>query len=350
MRMGNYYAYDYFTDTYNFVTGCTWTTMQDSEPGTFEITNPIDDQNLWHHYLCSFDATNGLLAYYVDGVLISQYDGVYIQTVTAPVVVGYTPAGFPNFDEGYYTGWLDDLMIYDSAVSETGVAYIYNSTNPPAPREIPAPPPCDIPEGCPQPAATLTLTATPIPRTLQFSLMGARDLSIIATPPPMGAQRIVGRRDGRGGEAVAAGGEGGEVHPPLAQGDPREVAPPLRLALGHGATRERGGIDGDDLEVAVGVGLGADERQPVVRAHRGVHAAGAGGEAQRGLAPGHALLQAGGGHDEMVESVAHAPIVEGSATVPSMQKATSPPIQQSLPSCCTCTRPARPSAAPCAAT
>jgi transcription-repair coupling factor (superfamily II helicase) len=31
---------------------------------------------------------------------------------------------------------------------------------------------------------TLTLTATPIPRTLQFSLMGARDMSIIQTPPP----------------------------------------------------------------------------------------------------------------------------------------------------------------------
>jgi transcription-repair coupling factor (superfamily II helicase) len=31
---------------------------------------------------------------------------------------------------------------------------------------------------------TLTLTATPIPRTLQFSLMAARDLSVIRTPPP----------------------------------------------------------------------------------------------------------------------------------------------------------------------
>ena len=31
---------------------------------------------------------------------------------------------------------------------------------------------------------TLTLTATPIPRTLQFSMMGARDLSVINTPPP----------------------------------------------------------------------------------------------------------------------------------------------------------------------
>jgi len=31
---------------------------------------------------------------------------------------------------------------------------------------------------------TLTMTATPIPRTLQFSLLGARDLSVISTPPP----------------------------------------------------------------------------------------------------------------------------------------------------------------------
>ncbi|MCX7697705.1 MAG: transcription-repair coupling factor [Bacteroidales bacterium] len=31
---------------------------------------------------------------------------------------------------------------------------------------------------------TLTLTATPIPRTLQFSLMGARDMSLLRTPPP----------------------------------------------------------------------------------------------------------------------------------------------------------------------
>ena len=31
---------------------------------------------------------------------------------------------------------------------------------------------------------TLTMTATPIPRTLQFSLMGSRDLTTINTPPP----------------------------------------------------------------------------------------------------------------------------------------------------------------------
>jgi hypothetical protein len=155
MRMGNY------SNNGQYLTSCTWTTLQSGVRGYVRLTAPIDNQNLWHHYLCSFDAINGRLAYYVDGVLIAQENSVYIQTVTAPVVIGYTPAGLPDFNESYYTGWLDDLMIYDSAVSETGVAYIYNSTNPPALREIPAPPPCDIPEGCPQPAATLTFTATP---------------------------------------------------------------------------------------------------------------------------------------------------------------------------------------------
>ncbi len=49
---------------------------------------------------------------------------------------------------------------------------------------------------------TLTMTATPIPRTLQFSLMGARDLSTIATPPP-NRYPIVTTVDALSDEAVA---------------------------------------------------------------------------------------------------------------------------------------------------
>jgi hypothetical protein len=73
------------------------------------------------------------------------------------------------------------------------------------------------------------------------------------------------------------------------------------------ARRRRGlRVDGDDLEVGVGEGVGGDLRQPVVRAHERVAPARAGRDAEGGLAPGHALLQAGGGHDEVVEVGVHA--------------------------------------------
>ena len=57
---------------------------------------------------------------------------------------------------------------------------------------------------------TLTLTATPIPRTLQFSLMGSRDLSIISTPPP-NRQPIVTESHVFSEEVVRDAIEGGAV-------------------------------------------------------------------------------------------------------------------------------------------
>jgi transcription-repair coupling factor (superfamily II helicase) len=101
---------------------------------------------------------------------------------------------------------------------------------------------------------TLTLTATPIPRTLQFSLMGARDLSIINTPPP-NRQPVLTEiihfneeaiRDAIAYE-VSRGGQVFFVHNRLA--NIREVAgmisrlcPGVRVAIGHGQ------MDGEQLE------------------------------------------------------------------------------------------------------
>ncbi|MDG2426456.1 MAG: transcription-repair coupling factor [Flavobacteriales bacterium] len=101
---------------------------------------------------------------------------------------------------------------------------------------------------------SLTLTATPIPRTLQFSLMGARDLSIIATPPanrhPVETvltsfnEEVI--RDAVSYE-VSRGGQVFFVHNRVANirevaGMISRVVPDVRVAIGHGQ------MDGVQLE------------------------------------------------------------------------------------------------------
>lgn len=101
---------------------------------------------------------------------------------------------------------------------------------------------------------TLTLTATPIPRTLQFSLMGARDLSIINTPPP-NRQPVLTEviqfneeaiRDAIAYE-VSRGGQVYFVHNRLQNikeisGMIQRLCPGVRVGIGHGQ------MDGKQLE------------------------------------------------------------------------------------------------------
>lgn len=101
---------------------------------------------------------------------------------------------------------------------------------------------------------TLTLTATPIPRTLQFSLMGARDLSIIRTPPPNRHpietiitsfnEEII--RDAISYE-VSRGGQVYFVHNRVQNikevaGIIQRLCPDVRIGIGHGQ------MDGKQLE------------------------------------------------------------------------------------------------------
>ena len=93
---------------------------------------------------------------------------------------------------------------------------------------------------------TLTLTATPIPRTLQFSLMGARDLSAITTPPPnrypiqteihrFGGNIIreaIGFEMSRNGQAFIVNNRVQTIYE-LEKLVKREV-PDARIAVGHG--------------------------------------------------------------------------------------------------------------------
>jgi len=101
---------------------------------------------------------------------------------------------------------------------------------------------------------TLTLTATPIPRTLQFSLMGARDLSIINTPPPNRQPvltEVIPFSEDRIRDAIAyevsRGGQVYFVHNRLqnikeVSGMIQRLCPGVRVAIGHGQ------MDGKTLE------------------------------------------------------------------------------------------------------
>lgn len=101
---------------------------------------------------------------------------------------------------------------------------------------------------------TLTLTATPIPRTLQFSLMSARDLSVMNTPPP-NRQPIETEIIGFNEEAirdaimyeVSRGGQVFFIHNRIQNirevaGTLQRLCPDVRFGIGHGQ------MDGKKLE------------------------------------------------------------------------------------------------------
>ena len=101
---------------------------------------------------------------------------------------------------------------------------------------------------------TLTLTATPIPRTLQFSLMGARDLSIITTPPPnrypvttelhtfdeKTIREAIDYEISRGGQVFFVHNRVQDIHDMA--GLIEKLVPGIKVAVGHGQ------MDGDKLE------------------------------------------------------------------------------------------------------
>ena len=101
---------------------------------------------------------------------------------------------------------------------------------------------------------TLTLTATPIPRTLQFSMMGARDLSIINTPPPNRhpvttelhvftediIREAVNFELQRGGQVFFVNNRIQNLHE--IAGLIQRLCPEARIRVGHGQ------MDGDKLE------------------------------------------------------------------------------------------------------
>lgn len=104
---------------------------------------------------------------------------------------------------------------------------------------------------------TLTLTATPIPRTLQFSLLGARDLSIINTPPPNRypvqteihafdeeiIRDAIGLEMSRNGQVFFVNNRIQNIY--MIEAMIKRLVPGCRVAVGHGQ------MPADDLEEVI---------------------------------------------------------------------------------------------------
>jgi hypothetical protein len=139
----------------------------------------------------------------------------------------------------------------------------------------------------------------------------ALEVDQLARVAPCGAQR------GGGSPRISATRD--EMDEPRLARDRRLQAAVVEVepASPAGIGRER--VDRDDLQVRGGMGWGADREHPVVRSHQAVLAAGAGRDAERGLAPCLPLVERLRGDDQVVDECGH------NSMVPSMQVTASPP-------------------------
>lgn len=79
-------------------------------------TVPWTDDGLWHHYACTYDGTNGRL--YKDGVLVATSGAV-----TAPLD---TADSIQILETSLTTQTMDDLRVYDEALSQSTIATLMN--------------------------------------------------------------------------------------------------------------------------------------------------------------------------------------------------------------------------------
>ena len=128
---------------------CKW---QLNPSNTTIALNITETSNNWNHYACSYDAVKSELAFYVNAQLVGL-QSVPTQSLGNSIEIGHNSAS-AYYDEMSYRGLLDDLMIYDSALSASTLISIYNTTNPPVLITAPPATPCN-------PACTPTVIFTP---------------------------------------------------------------------------------------------------------------------------------------------------------------------------------------------
>jgi len=98
-----------------------------------EVTATVASDVNWHQYTCSYDGTTKALTLYVDGQTpVTATSTTY--TGAGPLLIGRASDTATSTVIGF-TGSVDDLMVYNTALLQTTVGLIYNSTTPPGPIE-----------------------------------------------------------------------------------------------------------------------------------------------------------------------------------------------------------------------
>jgi hypothetical protein len=138
---------------------CTW--IDDSLGKTFleyefaPRTGIVASLQNWQQFACSYDASQSpvKISFYVNGQLASSTVVAPAAQITGPVEIGYNSMN-PMMGDSKFNGYVDDVMIYNSAVSAATIIQIYNATTP---DQFLA---TAIPTACPSACATTTFTPT----------------------------------------------------------------------------------------------------------------------------------------------------------------------------------------------
>jgi alpha-tubulin suppressor-like RCC1 family protein len=153
---GLYMGFDQTTDGEESTTPQVFCKWQLNPSNTTIALNITETFNNWTHYACSYDAVKSELAFYVNAQLVGR-QSVPTQSLGNSIKVGHNSTS-EYFNEMWYRGLLDDLMIYDHALSSGTLIFIYNMTNPPVPVTPPTAITCS-----PACTPTVTFTRTTVP-------------------------------------------------------------------------------------------------------------------------------------------------------------------------------------------
>lgn len=86
---------------------------------------PVNFQTGWHHIACTYDMVSGALKLYFDGSMVDGTNGPTNNPLISNEEI-FTIGGHPNNGE-YFSGQIDEVQVYNRALSATEIQAIYNA-------------------------------------------------------------------------------------------------------------------------------------------------------------------------------------------------------------------------------